>query len=272
MFVVDDGALLSGREFAFESISDAATAALPLVRQVIEKHGATRVAGQMGQAGQGGQMTANGMERVIGLAGWSYGGVLAAEVAKMLSSSCDANKTDGENVLSGTEKKDGNGFSLRIQGLVLFDAPLRTPTADASIPQQGELTPLDEGGEADEGAKVETEIGADAVAAKAEEAEEALGRDKAASGELGARTDAHFAACTALLRTHHGRPEEKQPLRCPVYDIRPEETTYACAPESVTELTTGVAHHLVVPGSHWSMLFGDNVAAVAQIVIGALTE
>jgi surfactin synthase thioesterase subunit/acyl carrier protein len=96
--VVDDGAVAHGRPFLFKSIDAVADAAVSLLQQ----HGL--LDGEDGE--DGGKLV---------LGGWSYGGVVAYEVAQRLS-------------------KLG---SKRPQALVLFDAPLEASVVDEPYAAEG---------------------------------------------------------------------------------------------------------------------------------------
>lgn len=275
IFVMDDGALLAGRPFNFASIADAAAESLVGVKKFISSHGIRCRRRDHGTAG-----TPDGIdsdyETVIALGGWSYGGVVAAEVAKLLQqSSCGAE-------------------AVTVEALFLFDAPLRSPTAAgvapsltaASSPVKSDPDDSTTTGSADSSPQSSPPISPSVddttlSATNATNATSATNATNVGAGkkeensegdELAKRTNEHFALCTALLHTYHQRPLESRPLLCDVYDIRPTETAYACSADAITELTVGAAHHSEVPGSHWTMLFGDNVDAVASIVTGVLVR
>lgn len=92
VFALDDGVLLAGRSFTFLSIEDVAKNCLPLVLGIASKFAKGN----------------RGMNEIV-LAGWSYGGVVAVEVAKLLRS------------------KEG----VHVKSLFLFDSPLRKPVVDS---------------------------------------------------------------------------------------------------------------------------------------------
>lgn len=133
--------------------------------------------------------------------------------------------------------------SWKLDAIVLFDSPLREPKKlhDAPITQKDSLIQ---------------------VSAEDNDPKE----DHYGVFDLNARTSAHFASCTGLLRLHHQRERELQPLHCPVLDVRPLETDYDCGLDAVQELTSSSVARVQVSGSHWTMMFGDNVAQVAAAV------
>jgi thioesterase domain-containing protein len=220
VYVLDDGVMTSGKEFPFESIEHVARTCLPFVQAIAAKHSTG--------SGAGG-------EQVVTLAGWSYGGVVASAVAKLLSGAAVSAQEAG---------------AIRVNALVLFDSPLRAPKKASSA-------------ENDEEEGVHT-------TAPIIESEAA---DSAAL-DLQARTQRHFRACTDLLRKFHneqgecaaGDEKASQPLRCAIADVRPEQTDYDCGIEAAAELTSGDAVRITVPGTHWTMLFQDNVVSVGKAI------
>lgn len=226
VFVIDDGNMLNGQDFTFKSINDAATASIELVRGIAAKVGVPNGAGA----------------NVIALAGWSYGGVVATEVAKLLTQEISNAKED-------TKSKEAVG-NVVVKLLILFDSPLRSPTA--SGPEESR-----EGSEGDD------------VAATSSTA---VTPPHPPDGEadLAKRIQKHFTNCTKLLSKFHQRPPEGKPLECAVYDVRPLDTSYASNIDAIDELTKGAVVQHTVAGSHWTMLFGDKVEAVSRIVTQAL--
>jgi thioesterase domain-containing protein len=100
LFALDDGVMLSASQFLFQSIEDVARNCLPHVKSICASYG---------------EVSSDG-SYTISLAGWSYGGVVATEVAKMLQQ----------------ENLDSAG-SIHVEKLTLLDAPLRRPvTTDIS--------------------------------------------------------------------------------------------------------------------------------------------
>jgi thioesterase domain-containing protein len=218
VFALDDGALLSGRPFRFDSIQQVAEACFDHVLEVARDYGLR---------------TESSCEerRTILLGGWSYGGVVAVEIAKLVLS----RKRQLKSV--------DNPIEIEVASIVLFDSPLRQPKR------------IHELSEAD-GSSSNRPAYRDLI--------DATG----SSGDIQvvARTAEHFTACTALLSKYHGRAAESKSLSCPIVDVRPDETDYLCDLSAIEELTVAVVHRPVVRGSHWTMLFGQFVDAVAAIV------
>lgn len=235
VYVLDDGVMTSGKDFTFESIEQVAQNCLPFVLNIAQKHR------------QGDQKMA------IVLAGWSYGGVVASVVAKLLAglvASASAAAAD----------PPGSTVQVQVNALILFDSPLRDPRASAACASDSD--------------SVHTQVAAPAAAAAAPPAVvgDASTTGAAAAFDVQHRTQVHFSACTDLLRAFYSRAAEEQftsstsppPLTCRVLDVRPEQTDYDCGPEAVTALTTGEVRRTVVPGTHWTMLFQENAAHVAK--------
>lgn len=212
VYVLDDGVMTSGKQFLFESIEQVAAACLPFLAAISAKH----------------------TQREIVLAGWSYGGVVASMVAKLLNSTP-----------SGSSNKD----VVAVKALILFDSPLRAPRTSTTS------TASAENKEGDTGVHTTAPI---------------IGTPSSDSSgvfDLQARTQAHFAACTSLLRAYYLREADATPpLSCAVVDIRPEHTDYDCGSEAAAEITSGAVRRATVPGTHWTMLFDQNVLAVAKVV------
>jgi thioesterase domain-containing protein len=213
VYVLDDGVMTSGKAFPFESIEHVARTCLPFVLAIAHKHGAS----------------AAGAEKVLTLAGWSYGGVVASVVAKLLA---DAAQGEG----------------IRVNALVLFDSPLRAPKMAASAD-----------GDADGVHSTAPIIESEAA--------------NSAALDLQARTQGHFRACTDLLRKFYDSQAECSAsttagpaLRCRIADVRPEQTDYDCGLDAAAELTSGEAVRITVPGTHWTMLFQDNVISVGKAI------
>lgn len=204
--------MTSGRTFSFESIDHVARTCIPFVREIAKKHSVD----------------------VIILAGWSYGGVVASVVAKLLGQSIEEE-------------------TVRVESLVLFDAPLRAPpkTSDGKV---SATAPVIISGSNTE-----------------------RGSDGNGSFDLQTLTQSHFQSCTELLKLLYrdqqsstaagaSPPTTTRLLQCAVYDVRPAETDYDCGLEAASELTSGVAIRITVPGTHWTMLFDDNVVSVGKAI------
>jgi thioesterase domain-containing protein len=87
--VLDDGVVQGHRDYSFQSIEEAASSCLSLITSILNTHYQDK------------------KDRyALHLAGWSYGGVIAAEVAKQLTSSKDHVEID-------------------LRSVSMFDAPLR---------------------------------------------------------------------------------------------------------------------------------------------------
>lgn len=89
VYVLDDGVVQSHRIFTFETIEEAASTTLSLVSSILRSH-------YQGRKGHWG----------VHLGGWSYGGVLAVEVAKQLG-------------------VHGHDVNIDLLSVSMFDAPLR---------------------------------------------------------------------------------------------------------------------------------------------------
>ena len=85
----------------------------------------------------------------------------------------------------------------------------------------------------------------------------------------------HFEYCTALLKKYYkeqqGRLSEPGVLSCDILDIRAQESKYDCGGDAKKSLLsmcdgTGRNYHFITPGTHWSMLFDDNVKFVVDIL------
>lgn len=217
VYVLDDGVMTSGRDFLFESIEQVARTCMPLVQSIAQKH-------------------RRGHRMEIVLAGWSYGGVVASVVARMLS-----------------EQLAGHQEAITVNALILFDAPLRDPRASAVQTSSSVHT-----------TSSVPKVIAPAVAQTA---------DTSSAFDVQQRTEIHFSACTDLLRAFYLQDTETEanqisarPLKCVVVDVRPEQTDYDCGLEAAAALTSGEVRRAVVPGTHWTMLFLDNAHTVAKTI------
>ena len=217
VYVLDDGVMTSGRDFLFESIEHVARTCLPFVQTIAQKH-------------------RRGERVEIVLAGWSYGGVVASMVARLLSAQLAAPFE-----------------AITVNALILFDAPLRDPRQS---PEQTSSTVHTRGA-------VPKEI-APAVPQSA---------DTVGHFDVQQRTQMHFGACTDLLRAFYLQANNStlttgsaRPLKCVVVDVRPEQTDYDCGLDAAAALTSGEARRAVVPGTHWTMLFQDNAHTVAKTI------
>lgn len=194
---------MSGKPFVFPTIESVAVACLSIVINLARTYG---VRGYTG-------------ETHIVLAGWSYGGVIATEVAKLLTgSNCQP--------------------EIHVDLLALFDAPLR-PVSTLS--------------------QRETNV---SLGELVEKPEESLGSESA---------KIHYSKCRHLLELYHKRSLEEQPLQCPILSLIPENDNPSCDDEVLKELTSSrTVISRLVPGSHWTMLKGDNAESVCSNIIRAL--
>ena len=213
VYVLDDGVMTSGRPFIFKSIDQVAAACLPFVKAIAAKSNKKSSSVQ------------------ITLAGWSYGGVVASAVAKLLSGDAQS--------------------GIEVKTLILFDSPLRAPkkTGEEAAGQVHSTAPIIDTGET----------------------------HSSNGDDLQARTQAHFRACTDLLKDFYQQQQlnsnsentttsSTSLLQCAVCDIRPKQTDYDCGLEAAAELTMGPAYRVMVPGTHWTMLFQDNVVCVGKVL------
>lgn len=89
VYVLDDGAVQLQRTLSFSSIADAAASASLVVAAILNSHYGSSLS-----------------THPVHLAGWSYGGVVAIEVAKQLAGSSDFKH-------------------IKLQSVTMFDSPLR---------------------------------------------------------------------------------------------------------------------------------------------------
>jgi thioesterase domain-containing protein len=220
VYALDDGVMTSGKLFEFSSIENVAEACLPFVQEVARKH-----------------MKHSQLPQVV-LAGWSYGGVVASVIARMLS------------------QFTGASGAVQVRSLILFDAPLRTPRNSN-----------------DESYSTSPKIHDDAPTKDLAVANTSVSTELLENA-LDIRTKDHFSSCTNLLKVYYAQQEIAQAggtnegikLACPVCDIRAEETDYDCGEEAVSQLTTAFIRRERVPGTHWTMLFQNNVIRVGQVL------
>ncbi len=88
VYAVDDGVIQNSKQFSFQTIEEVAQSALPLLEKLLEDH----------------YKTSSGPKPVI-LAGWSFGGVIATELGKLLTSNS----------------------MIQVQSITIFDSPIRAP-------------------------------------------------------------------------------------------------------------------------------------------------
>jgi pimeloyl-ACP methyl ester carboxylesterase len=178
VYAIDDSSLSGTIPFSHESIHSVASECRDLI-------------------------VASGIQGPIRLGGWSYGGVVALELAWILQSD-DAQR-------------------VHVTSVFTIDSPLHEPVA-----------PIDD---------------ASAVVLPLVQDEQI--RDAAA---------AHFQLCTNLLAKH----ELHTGLTVPVLEIRAAET-----PTSGPQPLALSPHHAIAyaPGSHWSIVFGDNAKALGDLLL-----
>ena len=273
VYVLDDDVMMMGGEFRFESIQQVAAHCAPIVRQIAARHA----------------------RREVLLAGWSYGGVVAVEVAKLLAPTPATAGVDNMDVETQTEDY------LEVKAVVVFDSPIRAPKQlHTTTPQKQQPQTVNSAGVALSEGKQEEQPSRPAVVGPAatttagtasgtaatttagttdegDEGDEG-GERRAGSGigmggkefDIEARTQYHFTACTDLLKAYYDRPAEPAhqppPLQCAVCDVRPMQTDYDCGEEAARELTSGAVTRELVPGTHWTMLFDDNAPSSAAIL------
>ena len=164
------------------------------------------------------------------LGGWSYGGVISVEISKLLQ----------HHNASSSEIVD-------IKSIVLFDSPLRAVASSGK--QAADTAHI---ASAYQRAKLDDVDGPTNAAAVDAETER--------------RTELHFNACTDLLLVYYRRPAETNSLQIPIVDVRPQLTNYHCDLSVVQELSSVPVRRVVVPGTHWTMLFGEFVGAVGKLI------
>jgi len=259
VYVLDDGVMLSGNLFQFESIDHVAATCLPVIESILMRHHNHqdhRLNDDLSN------ISADDSVITFNLGGWSYGGVVATAVAKLLQS------TPGCTLHN----------KLLVSKLLLFDSPLRASSAslhltrddddyddhdmDKSENISGKLMVLDELSVVTEGTVEDTLTKVFVANAR-----------NVNDDDIANQADNHFKACTDLLKKHYLRPAECKPLTCPIFDIRPrDDCSYRCPIEAIEELTTGKVTRRVVEGNHWTMLFNEHAISIANIVMSYLKE
>ena len=234
VYVLDDGVLLSGNVFQFESIEHVATACLHVIQSILQSRHPDRI------------NSTDDRSYVFNLGGWSYGGVVAAAVSKLIRNSPQCSKWE-------------------VSKLFLFDSPLRvscvsthvTPDDHFSMSIDDKIISLDTVTivDGDDETKIVTNIFRNSN-----------------EDDLTIQTNKHFNACTDLLKKYHLRPAEQKPLICAIYDLRPIDSAYECPIDAVEELTVGKVTRRVVTGNHWTMLFNEHAPIIAQILTSFLNE
>ena len=214
VYAVDDEALTGGAPFTLPSIEEAAAQSAALLR-----------------ASLGG---GEGAPRRVVLAGWSYGGVVALQLAAALA-------------------EEGGG--LEASGVLMYDAPLGQSEGKGFHRQAAAES---EGGAGEMADKLRQLLSPSKQGAAATASEE---EDDKALAQLAAR---HFAACNALLDAHVPGARGG-PLRCPVVDVRPRVSECKFL-ASLDHLSEAAVTERVMAGDHWTMLFGDNAPEAAGLL------
>jgi thioesterase domain-containing protein len=197
IYALDDRVIESGISLSFHSITEVAIACLSVIQTILDT-------------------TSNSDSVVIDVGGWSYGGVVAVEVAKQLL--------------------NNNNKNIIVRNIIMFDSPLRSAVVTSSN---------------------STDDSSNNSVGKAHDS---------SSNPTMVHAERHFQECTRLLRLYHQRPKEEKPLTCTILAIRPNQAEYEIEHESIEELTSGKIVYDIVPGTHWTMLYDENVLTTAKIV------
>ena len=94
------------------------------------------------------------------------------------------------------------------------------------------------------------------------------GGDAASNAAVVEASVEHFRQCTKLLRAHTCTVA----LRCAVHDFRPLEDDGKVPRAPLEHLTSGGVTRHMTPGSHWTMLFDDNVDILGETLSCVLLE
>jgi thioesterase domain-containing protein len=271
VFAVDDASLPDpdAVPFSHRSIRHAAARVVALLkhhRLDYRQHNNNQQQQQQQQEeGQEGESSLLGEGKRLLLGGWSYGGVVAIEVARILGGSPlgndEAEDNDGVDVNAIEEEKDAGAASASIDLVVLFDSPIRVAEEEKKASEDKEAGE-EEGRH--EGKEEEEEL--DVV-----DAMRALQGPNADEGLIQAAAS-HFASCTKLLQAHASLTPNSDPLPCPVLSFRPmavQSTTTTRSSSSDPDrhlhaLTNAYWHTLFVGGDHWSMLFAPHTMVLAR--------
>lgn len=217
VFVLDDGVVESGNfSFPFQSIEEVANECMTIVETISKNYYDDCCSEMRGRSEE---------KMKVLLAGWSYGGVVAVELAKMLTK---------------------RSVSVSVVNVVLFDSPLRSPVVQEKK-QSNEDLPLVQ-------TKHSSSISISSHTVQEEEQQQV---------EVHEVAEKHFEACTHLLSLYHQREAEIQPLNCAICDIRPTQSDYLVNFDAIEELTSNKqSKRVIVDGSHWTMLTNEFVTAV----------
>lgn len=260
VYVLDDGVMLSGNLFQFESIEHVAATCLPVIESILKRHHDNTRDNHTDFDGS--NISADDSAVVFNLGGWSYGGVVAVAVAKLIQNTpayALPNK-------------------LVVNKLILIDSSLRASNNEST-------TQIMKDDDDDESINIsENIVKIDEVNDVAESNSNITSEDKIKKmvtekfinkndDDIATQTNNHFKACIELLKKHHQRPSEHKPLTCPIYDVRPsEDSTYGCPITAIEELTTGKVTRRMVAGNHWTMLFNEHAISISEILKSYLNE
>jgi hypothetical protein len=136
VLALDDGCLSNGAPFVFDSIDDVVSAcmlALAKVRTALKLDVDVDV-------GAGHQATSPPPMRLL-LAGWSYGGVVAIELARRLSVATSLSDSTQQSAAGPSPSPSPGPNPVQVVGVCLFDSPLVRP-APRSVDNAGTRTAL----------------------------------------------------------------------------------------------------------------------------------
>lgn len=233
VYVLDDDVITSQKSFEFDSIDDVAAHCLPIIENIVHRHkhlsGISQIDDISIADNNNNHNKTNKDCLEIILAGWSYGGVVATAVAKLIT----------------THKNNLKDKVIVIKCLILLDSPLRAKKISES-------TNTDDNHNDDDDDDIITLS--------------TVGTIQSNTKNIEYYSNQHFQSCTDLLRKYHLRDAENKPLECIICDIRPIETNYDCDIYAIEELTTGKVTRKIVDGTHWTMLFNENTKNISKIL------
>jgi len=287
VYVVDDMSLMGTTPFAFESITEVAATVVALLVD----------SGLAASSSSASPSSTDLTLPQLQVGGWSYGGVVALEVARMLqgvhptkllsdavspttvvqppTSSFGSVPVEAAVEESSVDQRLPLG-QAQVKLIVLFDAP---------VALEGDVEPPDLTGGA----------GAAALTSTSGSGDVSPSSKDAWNEEVAASAGAHFAACVALLSKH--RTPSRAPLHCLIVSFRPalseqepntvdrqsstetgtmkddqEVLSFANTDGRLHSLTTGAWNTIFVSGNHWSLLFPPHTTALARHLQGFLDE
>lgn len=287
VYVLDDGVMLSDKPFTFKSIADVARECLPHALKIINKHGYSSASSSVSLSNrnkdnkiiidQNDQIDkCNSTKKSLHLGGWSYGGVVSYELAKLLMNH-EGNASNFAAADSNGGNDDDENIEIVVKSLLLFDAPLREASVYTHPNAVTEKRSDDNDNKNSKDDNGNSEV------------------------ELKLRTDKHFASCTSLLKMYQSSVLEETNLTCPIFDYRPIEkeekidlkdnnnknkinnsnsnsldiqdqsgistTTNSNSNSfSMNELTNGPVRTQLVVGNHWTMIMGENAIEMSKIL------